>query len=131
LKKKILVNEWLKRARSNFERAKAGKISEHILYEDICFDCQQAVEKSLKALLVNYEVIFPRTHSISRLIELLEENGIIVPDKIKDAITLTEYAVITRYPGEYEPVDEEEYEEALEIAEITIRWVEKKLGDDR
>jgi HEPN domain-containing protein len=41
------VEEWLRRARSNIARAKIGRISEDVLYEDLCFDCQQAVEKSL------------------------------------------------------------------------------------
>lgn len=46
-----LVREWLKRARSSLERAKAGKVSEAVIYEDLCFDCQQAVEKSQQPLL--------------------------------------------------------------------------------
>lgn len=33
MKKDELVNDWLKRAKSNLERAKAGRISEDILYE--------------------------------------------------------------------------------------------------
>ena len=67
------VEEWLRRARSNLERAEAGKVSAGILYEDLCFDCQQAVEKSLKGLLVYIGVGFPWTHSIAKLIELIEE----------------------------------------------------------
>jgi len=51
---KALVAEWLKRAHSNLERARAEKISEDILFEDLCFDCQQTVEKSIKALLVYF-----------------------------------------------------------------------------
>ena len=35
MKNEALAKEWLKRARSNLERAKAGKVSEKILYEDI------------------------------------------------------------------------------------------------
>ena len=97
------------------------------MYEDLCFDCQQAVEKSLKALLININILFPRTHSIAVLIELLEENGIKVPDNIKDAIPLTQYAVTTRYPGDYEPVGDKEYKEAVKIAERAVNWVKKEL----
>jgi HEPN domain-containing protein len=43
MKDTALVDEWLKRAYSNLERARAGKVSEEILFEDLCFDCQQAV----------------------------------------------------------------------------------------
>lgn len=126
-----LIEEWVKRAKSNLERARAGRASEEILYEDLCFDCQQVAEKSLKALLVHIDVAFPWTHSIAKLIELIEEKGVDVPEEIKESISLTTYAVSTRYPGDYESVDEEEYKETVEIAERVFCWVEKKLEEDK
>ncbi|SNQ60328.1 HEPN domain-containing protein [Candidatus Methanoperedens nitratireducens] len=129
MKNQSLVEEWLKRAKSNLGRARIGKISEEILYEDLCFDCEQAVEKSLKALLVHISVAFPHTHSISSLIELIEDNGIEVPDEIKESISLTAYAVSTRYPGDFEPVDEEEYQEALKIAKKVFNWAKKRIKE--
>ncbi|MDO8722926.1 MAG: HEPN domain-containing protein [Syntrophales bacterium] len=124
-----LIEHWLTRARSNLERAKAGKINENILFEDLCFDCQQAVEKSLKAWLIHLEIIFPWTHSIARLFELIEEKGIVLPEDVKDAAPLSAYAVTTRYPGEYEPVTEEEYREALQIAVRVFDWVLLQVGE--
>lgn len=44
MRNRTLVDQWLSRARSNLDRARAGKVRETILYEDLCFDCQQAVE---------------------------------------------------------------------------------------
>lgn len=40
-----------------------------------------------------------------------------------EAIILSDYAVATRYPGDYEPVGEEEYLRALEIARSVCKWV--------
>lgn len=37
--------EWLRRARSNLARARADRGLPEVLYEDLCFDTQQAVEK--------------------------------------------------------------------------------------
>lgn len=122
------VEEWIKRARSNLERAQMGKISEGILYEDLCFDCQQAVEKSLKALLVHIGIDFPWTHSISKLIELIEDTGMDIPEYVKDSVILTTYAVSTRYPGEQEAVDEDEYKESVKIAEKVYHWAIEKIG---
>ena len=51
MKNADLAIEWLNRALSNLERANLGKQNESIYYEDLCFDCQQSVEKSFKALL--------------------------------------------------------------------------------
>jgi HEPN domain-containing protein len=122
-----LTDEWLKRARSNLERAKAGKVSEDILFEDLCFDCQQAVEKSIKALLVHLDIEFEKIHSISKLLKQIEEAGIEIPEEIKETAELTAYAVDTRYPGDYEPVTESEYGHALTMAKKVIKWVEEKM----
>lgn len=127
MRNRTLVDQWLSRARSNLDRARAGKVRETILYEDLCFDCQQAVEKSLKALLIARDCESPRTHIIAHLLELLEQSGTIVPDDVKSAVDLTEYAVHTRYPGLYEPVSPEEYREALEVAGRVYDWVNSHL----
>lgn len=38
--------KWLKRAKSNLVRAKQPR-PEEVYYEDLCYDAQQSVEKSL------------------------------------------------------------------------------------
>jgi HEPN domain-containing protein len=124
MKNREIILNWLKRARSNLERAKMGKVSPGILYEDLCFDAQQAVEKSLKAILVKLNQPFPKTHSIGILLKLIEEAGIEIPQKINQAKLLTAYAVDARYPGNYEPVSKEEYNEALKIAEDVFKWLD-------
>ncbi len=130
MKNKDIISEWLKRARSNLERARAEKISDEILYEDLCFDAQQAVEKSLKALLVRLDKPFPKTHSIGMLLKLVEETGVEIPDDVNRSKILTDYAVDTRYPGMYEPVSEEEYKEALNLAVWVFEWASKIIKNE-
>ncbi len=36
MKNKALIEDWIRRAKSNLEKAKAGRFSEMILYEDLC-----------------------------------------------------------------------------------------------
>jgi len=124
MKNKEIILNWLKRARSNLERAKIGKASQGILYEDLCFDAQQAVEKSLKAILIKLNQSFPKTHSIGILLKLIEKAGVEIPQNINQAKLLTTYAVDARYPGDYEPVNKEEYKEALKIAEDVFKWLD-------
>ena len=123
MKNNEFARDWLRRAKSNLERARVGKIKDEILYEDLCFDCQQLAEKVLKALLISIDKEFPPTHSIARLLEIASETKTEIPAEIRKAIDLTDYAVKTRYPGESEPVTKEEYEEALAIAETIYNWV--------
>ena len=131
MRKLETANIWFKRAKSNMARAKAGRVSSEILYEDLCFDAQQSVEKALKSLCVIYEIIFPKTHDIAYLIELLEKKNLIVPNDVQNAKILTGYAVETRYPGDYEPVDENDYLKAIEIAEKVLRWVKKQVDKEQ
>ena len=81
--------------------------------------------------MIYLNVEFPWTHSVARLIELIEETGMVLPEEIKDAIMLSEYAVTTRYPGDYEPVSEDEYNEAVVISEKVVDWITKKVREQR
>lgn len=116
--------EWLRRARSNLARARADRDLAGVLYEDLCFDAQQAAEKAIKAILVERQIPFPKTHDIVGLLTLLQESGVGMPEEIKRSGILTEYAVDTRYPGLSEDVTEDEYLEAVELAERVFRWAE-------
>ena len=94
-----------------------------MLFEDACFDAQQAVEKALKALLVLRGVQVPRTHAISELITMLAELGFEIPADVQEASVLTDYAVAARYPGPSEPVLIEDYEKAVAAAQAVVSWV--------
>ena len=112
-------------------RARAGRVSPEILYEDLCFDSQQVVEKALKALCAYYNIAFPRTHDIAYLIELLTKGDLTVSEELQHSKLLTSYAVETRYPGDYEPIDESDYAKAVEIAEKVLAWVEKSIEEEK
>lgn len=117
---------WLKRAESNLKLAKVGKI-EGIALEDLCFEAQQSAEKSLKALLIHFQDEFPRVHSFSVLLERLEKY-MSIPKHIEDVLELSDYAVEARYPGDYFPITQKEYEKAIEIAEKVFIWVREIIG---
>ena len=92
--------------------------------EGLCFYAQQAVEKALKAILIKYEIPFPRTHNIGILLDLIPI-VLKIPERVQDSAILSDYAVITRYPSDLEPVDTNEYIRAVELAEYVVTWAEK------
>ena len=70
-----------------------------------CWLSQQAAEKALKAALILDEVDFSFTHDLDALRNLLP-GGWAVRDTHADMAELTEWAVETRYPGDWpEPND--------------------------
>jgi HEPN domain-containing protein len=119
---------WIKRAYNSFALAKVEKTDE-ICYEDLCYNAQQAVEKGFKALLIYYGENISRslkTHDLFVLLKNLERY-VAVPDDMIDAAVLTEYATGTRYPGDYEEVSEQSYQDAIKAAEYSLDWVSKQL----
>lgn len=102
--------EWLKRAGSNLEIAKAAPRLKNVYLEDACFEAQQAAEKAIKAVLLDRGIRFPYTHD---------------PRTIGQAAHLTRFAVATRYPGLSEPVSQKEYKRAVKTAETAVKWAQK------
>lgn len=121
--------EWLKRARSNLTRSNLIRAQqprpEGVFGEDLCFDAQQAAEKALKGLLIFYGIPFRFVHDIAELLTRLEQEGISLPEEVRAAAGLSPYAVGARYPGPTEPVTEEDYREAVVLAETIVRWAEQ------
>jgi len=97
-----------------------------ILLEQLCFHAQQAAEKALKAILVAYDVALPRTHNLRTLFDRLPAD-VSVPSDILEAAGLSDYAVASRYPGTSEPVENEEYREAISLAETVVYWAERVI----
>jgi HEPN domain-containing protein len=118
--------EWLARAKSNLLMTKGVKV-EGIFWEDLCFNAQQAAEKSIKAVLQHKQIPFRYVHDLEELITALENHKVVVPQSIKDAEVLSQYAFATRYPGELEEVTEEEYHRAITLAEQVVHWAESLL----
>ena len=118
---------WIRYAISDLELARVAR-HENILLESLCFHAQQAVEKAFKAVLIIHNRPFPRTHNLTILFELMPPDTIDdIPTDVQEATGLSEYAVASRYPGEAEPVTEEEYHEALQSAETVVKWAKQMV----
>lgn len=63
---------------------------------NLCFNAQQAVEKSLKAVLIYHKKECPRTHDLYYLASTVSEN-LGLPLDIEEIIKLNPYAVVFRY----------------------------------
>jgi HEPN domain-containing protein len=121
---------WLDRARSAFRLAKA-QVYPSALYEDLCFQAQQAAEKALKGVLIYYQEEPEFTHNIDKLIQALSKHTE-VPDDVRKSSKLTDYATFTRYPGTYDDLTKENYEESIVLAAACLNWAEQKTnGSDK
>jgi HEPN domain-containing protein len=89
------------------------------------FHAQQAVEKLIKASLAAHGVAFMKSHALSYLIGLVEENEIEAPESLTDADVLSPWAVEFRYEGEEPPALDRSAALAL-VGQIRT-WAENEI----
>lgn len=122
-----LVSKWIAIAERDFITAKQGLEAETIVTDTVCFHCQQAVEKFLKAFLVKHQVEFPKTHSIMTLINLCSTVDPSFKKVLSSSDILTDYAVEIRYPDEWYEPTLKEAKEAYELMVEVKQFILKKL----
>lgn len=114
--------DWLAHAKSDLSLARLARDREGVLPEHVCFHAQQAVEKSLKAVLLFRQIEFPLIHDVEELLELAEQGGVALPPEVADSSALTPYAVEARYPGHWENITPKDVDEAIRAAERVVAW---------
>ena len=92
----------------------------------IGFHCQQAVEKFLKAVLVQHNVVFRKTHDLIELISLLEDHNLPVPENQAALDELEPYAVTARYDFFDEPVHFNR-KQAINTVETVFEWTRQLI----
>jgi len=97
--------EWLYFADADFDSAQILNNAYRKHSEIICYHCQQAVEKYLKAFLCYNGVIPPKIHVLETLCALCSEFDSSFNNIAKDCAYLSPFAVHARYPLEMEITD--------------------------
>jgi len=120
--------DWLRHAKADLALA-TSPLPRDGLYSTLCFHAQQAAEKSIKAVLIFRGIVFPKVHSLPRLIDLLPADINRNPSLIESA-RLTVYATVFRYPGEDDEPDvpTDKYQESVHLAETVFKWASELIA---
>lgn len=126
----IHIQKLLTQGERDLENAK--KILVEVgAYEIVCFLCQQACEKMLKALYMKTYKRYIPTHSLIELAkalhvpsEIYNKLAILTPDYIvtryPDAATTAPYEIFTLHIASYK----------IKLAEEIIYWIKEKVKDN-
>jgi HEPN domain-containing protein len=68
---KRLTRTWIRKAEDDFHAAEALAQGSAQLHDQVCFHCQQATEKYVKALLQEQGANIPRIHDLDELLDLV------------------------------------------------------------
>lgn len=96
---KAITAEWVAKAEGDLAAAlllfRSRKTPN---YDAVCFHAQQCAEKWMKALFVEEGVVFPRTHNLESLLDLLSCRDDVWEALRPTLVTLSGDAVTVRYP---------------------------------
>src|SRR5258707_1261209 len=96
---KKLTAEWIQKAEVEYRVARKLARSLPPAHDIVCFCCQQAAEKYLKAMLEELGLSVPRTHLLEDLLGLLRPHYPTLLSLRRGLLFLTRFAVDARYPG--------------------------------
>jgi HEPN domain-containing protein len=115
-----LAEQLLRRAADDEAAVRAMLPLESVTDAILGFHAQQAVEKSIKAVLAARNVDFPFIHDVGGLAELCDEAGASLPDELDGVDRLTTYAAGLRYDDDQPSVVDRET--ALKWATAAVAW---------
>ena len=87
---------WLNYAEENLKSSEI--LLQNSLYNPCLQNAQQCVEKALKALLIEKEISFKRTHDIFELNHLLTNNSVFVNISDEECDIINTIYLPTKYP---------------------------------
>ncbi|MEG8946758.1 HEPN domain-containing protein [Rosettibacter firmus] len=127
-KKREIILRWFKKAESDL------KVVQHLISTDepptdaLCFHCQQAIEKYLKAFLTFHDIRVQKTHDMKSLINLCVNQDKDFENLNEEKIShLSFFSVEIRYPEEFYIPALDETKEYFALALKVKEFVAKKL----
>ena len=98
--------------------------------EIICYHCQQAAEKAIKAIILAFELPggIPKKHDLTFLLNQLRGSVTIDSTLRRHADMLNSYSVMVRYPAEI-LIDENTTANSILYAEEIVTWAKQIVAE--
>lgn len=111
------VRRWIEKAEHDLRNAEHTLTihDEECPFDTVCFHAQQCAEKYLKGWLIFKRLDVPRSHDLVVLLNLTLAGGFRGVNP-QDVQPLNRYTIEARYPGDWDPIDRPEAEQAIAMA---------------
>jgi len=121
------LQTWVRKAENDLEAARRILGAEEgCPYDTVCFHCQQAAEKYMKALLTMLGIQAPRTHHLGKLLLLVPEE-VRPPVDPEEISKLNPYAVDVRYADDLREPQRSDALRSLKLAGIVRADARRRL----
>jgi len=123
---RLIVDEWLKFAENDLEVVRILSNHHPMQLEIICYHCQQATEKALKAYLLHNDQIPPKIHNLESLVDLCVELSTDFNEIVEECEYLNPFGVQPRYPFGFELVDSDAMN-AAKRSEKVVAFIRNRI----
>lgn len=122
--------EWLQHAQDDLAAGRFLLAMMPLPANIVCFHCQQAAEKALKAFLAFHGTSVPRTHDLVILNESCAAHERQIETLVQQCMALNDYAVDIRYPSELH-VEDNEAQKAIKEADGILSFIRGRIHDEQ
>ncbi len=123
-----IVLQWVARAENDYLNAEyVITMKDACPYDTVAFHAHQCAEKYIKCLMLCYGLQTPRTHDLVALVNVGKQ---VLPPEVKAELVqpLNRYAIESRYPGDWEPIEGDEARNALATTAIIRNAIRRELA---
>jgi HEPN domain-containing protein len=104
------TKQWILKAEGDYHSmVRESHVAENPNYDIVCFLPQQCVEKLLKAIMIEEETEFPKTHDLQKLLRLLTHRHPELEQLLISLTKLSRLGADVRYPYESAGLMEAEF----------------------
>ncbi len=115
--------KWMEYAANDLLVAQELQTGQPFVYRAILTHCQQSAEKYLKAFLLYNEHSFQKTHDLVILTKRCAEINIKWNVLLDDLAWLSTVYIESRYPDDFEEIDEEDAIRSIGIAKCVEEFI--------
>ncbi len=123
-----LHENWLSKSRSDLKSSKKLIAGEDPIPDTAIYHTQQCAEKALKAFLAFKKHSIEKTHDVVFLVELCSEYDPEFAKLTEEVEKLNPYSTLFRYPDVVLEPELEDVNDAIQIAEKILKFVEEKIN---
>lgn len=122
----ILAREWMQKGKNDFKNAEV-LLKEGGTVDAVCFHCQQAVEKYLKAFLAFHRLPVRKMHSLVALAKQGTQKEKRLLEFIDDYKGLEAYYIESRYPPDIHVFTKDEGKRAYLLTRKAVTFIKGLL----
>ena len=122
----MVAEQLILKAKADLVLIKKNYSDPEIADESIGFHAQQVLEKSIKAVLMMHQIVFPKTHDLIELQKTCLINRISIPKGLERDFDLTPFAKELRYESPGAGLEElMDRPRIYALAEEVLTWAER------